>query len=360
MEYNVTYRKKDKGIQAVISYKVDGKWKQKSKQGFKSQKQAKPIVAKIVKELEKKLELQSRLSNELKDITFKEYRDSFIEHQKLYKEYNTILHYKATFNTFSQLNNYEMIKIKSSDIQKCIDTLVAKGYAENTIKGFLSSLHYIFNYAVKKEKIILENPVKDIDYKVEKTKKVRRALTKKQTQDLLNRIKNPEFHLISAIAAKCGLRISEILGLTWNDIDTKESILVVNKQWKKDKNGVYGFGDVKGKNSNRKVPIPKDLMKEFKSYKQEKKILDLNERIFMGRARESMSTILCDAYKRAGYKISVHELRHTYATTLIANGLDFKTVANLLGHDVKQTMDTYSHVTDDMLKRAKNLINNIL
>ena len=48
---------------------------------------------------------------------------------------------------------------------------------------------------------------------------------------------------------------------------------------------------------------------------------------------------------------------HTYATNLIANGLDFKTAAKLLGHDIEQTMKTYSHVTDDMMNEAKKIIN---
>ena len=63
--------------------------------------------------------------------------------------------------------------------------------------------------------------------------------------------------------------------------------------------------------------------------------------------------------KRQGYNITLHELRHTYATMLISNGVDFKTAALLLGHDVEQTMKTYSHVNEDMLNKASNIIKNI-
>lgn len=53
IDYNVTYRKKNKGIQCIISYKdTNGKWKQKSKQGFKAQKDANPYIKKTVAELE--------------------------------------------------------------------------------------------------------------------------------------------------------------------------------------------------------------------------------------------------------------------------------------------------------------------
>lgn len=60
-----------------------------------------------------------------------------------------------------------------------------------------------------------------------------------------------------------------------------------------------------------------------------------------------------------GYDITIHVLRHTYATNLLANGLDFKTVARLMGRDVEQTIKTYSYVTDDMIKRATRVINNV-
>ena len=58
-------------------------------------------------------------------------------------------------------------------------------------------------------------------------------------------------------------------------------------------------------------------------------------------------------------QITVHDLRHTYATRLISNGVDYKTAAGLLGHDVKETMAIYSHINDDMLKKATDIIGNI-
>mgnify|MGYP002410257252 CR=1 FL=1 len=56
---------------------------------------------------------------------------------------------------------------------------------------------------------------------------------------------------------------------------------------------------------------------------------------------------------------SIHGLRHTYATLLIANGVDFKTAAKLLGHTVEMTMKVYSDVTDDMIEKTTDTINMI-
>lgn len=64
-------------------------------------------------------------------------------------------------------------------------------------------------------------------------------------------------------------------------------------------------------------------------------------------------------FKKLGFNITIHELRHTYATKLTANGIDFKTVAQILEHTVEQTMKTYSHVTNDMFNRASTILTNV-
>lgn len=66
-----------------------------------------------------------------------------------------------------------------------------------------------------------------------------------------------------------------------------------------------------------------------------------------------------DKQLRKKFDTCIHELRHTYATKLIANGLDFKTAAHILGHNVEQTMRIYSHVTDKMYNKAAELIYNL-
>ena len=64
-------------------------------------------------------------------------------------------------------------------------------------------------------------------------------------------------------------------------------------------------------------------------------------------------------YRQAGYDISVHGLRHTYATMLIGNKIDFKTAAKFLGHSVDMTIKIYSHVNQDMIDAATLKIKNI-
>jgi len=113
------------------------------------------------------------------------------------------------------------------------------------------------------------------------------------------------------------------------------------------------FGSLKSKNSKRIVPIPPKTLSELKAYKKIS-ATDINNRIIILNKNTYIGTYSPKLKKLFG--ITIHELRHTYATLLISNGIDFKTAAKLLGDDVKQIIKTYSHVTDDMLKNATNKI----
>ena len=133
--------------------------------------------------------------------------------------------------------------------------------------------------------------------------------------------------------------------------------MTINKQWKIDKSTNKSvLGALKSKNSYRVVPIPLELIKYLKTFKESNPI-DINNRILPCSASNIRKYLVPDLKKYAG--VSLHELRHTYITILIANGLDFKTVARLAGHDVEQTIKTYSHVTDDMMEKASKKIHEI-
>jgi len=362
MEYNVTYREKDKGIQIIISYKDElGKWKQKSKQGFVNnrdgKKKAKIAADEMLQELKNKANLN--IENEFKNITFKNFIDIHKEHIKLNSSANTLAGYNSALKHYEILNSMELTKIKSIHIQKCIDDMVAKKLQTSTIKTHLQKLNAFFRAAIEHYNLITTNPINNIKFKTDKNTTTRRVITSKEEKELLSNIKNKKYYILSLIAVKCGLRLGEILGLTWNDIDFKNRTLSVNKQWKLIGEKIYGLGTVKSKNSNRIVPIPKSVSEYLKKYK-DKNPIQIDGRILNYKNNISTGSNLHREYVRLGLDISVHELRHTYATNLIANGVDFKTAAKFLGHDIEMTMAIYSHVTDDMIKRATNIIDNYI
>lgn len=378
MQYNITYRIKDESWQFIISYKDnDGKWKQKSKQGFplkkstqksnkkvSEEKDKKPQIPQEVKEaaiatleeLKKKIGLSIDLNKEHDGITFKQYTKMFIEHEKLYKENNTVRGYDIAINAFEGLHKLELTKITNTDIQRCIDELIKSKKANSTIKIYLARVSIVFDLAINLSKILIESPVKNITLPKDKANTEKKALTKLELDTLLSRISNRKYYIISLIASKCGLRLGEILGLTWEDINEKKCTITVNKQWKYLKTGKYGSGPVKSINSNRVIPISPKVLAELLEYDKETP-RNIDKRIFDNKYNDSVIKSLIRIYKAAGFDISIHELRHTFATNLISNGMDFKMAADLLGHDVKETYKTYSHVNSDMREKAAEIIN---
>ena len=186
----------------------------------------------------------------------------------------------------------------------------------------------------------------------------KKALTEYELKDLIDKTANLKYKVIFSLAGMCGLRIGEILGLTWDKIDFNRNTININIQWKNIQNNKVGFGELKSKNSYRIVPLPpkaKEILLEWRNYSYE----NSSDRVVVYNCVSGLTNMLRNYTKKIGYNLSIHEFRHTYATTLISNGVDFKTVAKLMGHDIEQTMKTYSHVTDNMLNNATNLLTKI-
>lgn len=367
MEYNTTYREKNGGIQVIISYKDEiGKWKQKSKQGFpntrEGKKQAKIEADNILQEIKEKI--TNNIDIDLENITLKQFIDMYLEHKSLYNALRSIEVYKVSLKAFSPLYDLKIAKITNLNIQKCIDELTKRDLKEITIKGYLTKLSTIFNSAVNEYNILIKSPVNKIKIKENKESKEKKALTDKEFSKLIKAFENSiykNYVPIILIAGTCGLRIGEIMGLTWDDIDFDNKTLKVNKQWKiinEKPNKKYDFGELKSKNSNRIVPIPNNTLKNLEALKANTPI-NYMRRIVKNRSTYGTDAFLNRKFKELGFNITIHELRHTYATKLISNGIDFKTAAKLLGHSVEQTMKTYSHVNDDMFAKASNMISKI-
>lgn len=356
MEYNVSYRTKNKSIQCVISYKDnDGKWKQKTKQGFKTQKESKPWIKATVEELEKTI----KTTEEFRGITLGEFKKVFLNDKKRSYSYNALLVYENAFKKFEELDCTPLIELAYINIKPCVDAMIDAGLKPSTIKDYLSRFKILLNHAVYKYDILTTNPVRDRDYSFEQEKKKKiNALNKSQADYLLNNLNGTDYY-ICLIALKCGLRAGEIIGLTDLSFNFKEGIITIDKQWKKLGNKEHGFGKLKSKNSYRDVPIPSAYVSQLKKYVRSC-VIGTDRRIFLDVTTGTTVNRIKNKMNRLGFDASIHDLRHTYATTLLANGFDYKTVAELMGDNVQTIIKTYSHFTKDMFDSAKKRIDNIL
>ena len=156
-----------------------------------------------------------------------------------------------------------------------------------------------------------------------------------------------------------GLRKGELVALQWSDLDEANCTISVSKQASWDTEGNLILSRPKTGNSIREVSIPQDAVELLK---QEHAKHPSNPWMFSsGRTGEmyhpdSVVTLHKRILKDAGLEhIRFHDLRHTFATLALQNGMDVKTVSSMLGHyDAGFTLRTYTHATRQMTGREKN------
>lgn len=210
----------------------------------------------------------------------------------------------------------------------------------------ISSIRSFFKYLTVKAHILEENPLADLDApKIPKS--LPRYLTLEESQRLLTAIdgKNrTRDYCIICLFLNCGLRISEIVGLNLSDI-------------KGDSLRVLGKG-----NKTRIVYLNDACMQAIDSYLNERKLIAAIDKnaLFLSNRRKRMSTDAVHAMvkktlKAAGLdpsKYSSHKLRHTAATLMLSNGVDVRTLQEVLGHDNLNTTQIYTHVDNTELRIA--------
>ena len=160
-----------------------------------------------------------------------------------------------------------------------------------------------------------------------------------------------------------GLRRGELLGLKWTDIDLDRGVLKIQRAISR-QNGKVVEAPLKTKNAYRTLPLSADAISVLKMQKCK---VGNSEWVFPSPSGGPMSPdsvlhMLQRVLKRAGLpRIRFHDLRHTFATMALQNGVDVKTVSSMLGrYSAGFTLDTYAHVTTDAQLKAAQTMGNIL
>lgn len=210
----------------------------------------------------------------------------------------------------------------------------------------ISAIRSFFKYLTVKAKLLDENPVQDLDSpKIPKT--LPRYLTLEESQRLLLAVdgKNKERdYCILCIFLNCGLRISELVGLNVSDY-RGESLRVVGKG-----------------NKERTVYLNDACRDAIDNYLSVRKLLAPPRvtAMFLSNRRARMS---CDSVQvmvkknltKAGLDASLystHKLRHTAATLMLQNGVDVRTLQEVLGHENLNTTQIYTHIDNAELRTA--------
>ena len=277
---------------------------------------------------------------------------SFLRYLKA-KNYSkdTINNYGKDLKLFLKFLNLEKIKkFKHVDykvLRQYLSFLYEFNYEKRTIARNISTLRSFFKYELMEGNInnnpmtLIENPKLD--------KKLPKVLNNIEVEDILSipDISTPlgqrDSIILEAIYST-GIRVSELVNIKLNDIDFNSKKIMITGKGSKERVVLYGH-------------ILEEKLNLYLNDGRKKLLKDSNDYLILNNRGQNITSrgveqIIDKILKKGGvdYKISPHTLRHTFATHMLNNGADLKTVQELLGHENLATTQIYTHVSNERLK----------
>ncbi len=265
----------------------------------------------------------------------------YLKYERGFSDY-TIKSYRIDLKEFYDFAKEENIDIDL--VRKYLRELYEKKYSNRSISRKVSSLKSYFKY-LESEGIIKDNFMRLISNpKIEKT--LPNYLNYEDLEKLLDfPDKNNKYGLRDALILEMlyssGIRVSELSNMKVKDIDFNEKKILI-----------LGKG-----NKERYVYFGSKCMNLLNKY------LELDHRdspyLLIGKRTEKLNereirSIVTETAKKAGISVHVtpHTLRHTYATHMLNDGADLKSVGDLLGHESLSTTQIYTHVSNERLRQV--------
>jgi integrase len=234
------------------------------------------------------------------------------------------------------------------------------GYSGKTVLQEHRILHKAFKQAVRNE-LISKNPCDYVDAPRAEEFQVK-IYNEDKFNLLLDAIENTPDELPILLAGMCGLRRSEVFGLSWSDIDVEEGKISVNKVaiYNKDKKEWILKEKPKNQTSRRTFTLPSEITPTFKKHKGIGLVChDGKGGIVNGGTFSHHFSDLLDKHKLP--HIRFHDLRHFNATMMLKYNVSDKEAARRLGHATPNTLrKTYQHHIDEMDKVQADKLNSVI
>ena len=261
--------------------------------------------------------------------------------------------------TVPRIGNIKLKKLTTQHLQKLYKELlesgrihVGKGQDNGLSTTTVHSVHLMLHCALEravKERLISRNPCEDcivpkprkLDMKILTPEHMKAYLEAADRRGLL-----PMFYL----ELVSGLRKGELVALRWDDVDIRQRTISVSKQYVRNPDGSLELTRPKTENSVRLVSIPQtavDLLIQEHDKHPDSPYLFPSPLTGEMYHPDSVVNLHKKILQDAGLEhLRFHDLRHTFATTALQNGVDVKTVSAMLGHfDAGFTLRTYTHAT---------------
>lgn len=261
--------------------------------------------------------------------------------------------------------------LKTVDIQKMYNTLSKEGRVNKTTRkgagladSYVRKIHMMLHEALEmavSEKLIVKNPTAGTTVPKNNYPPMK-VLNEAELQKFMAVIKADEiWRDFFYTELTTGLREGELCGLMWSDFDQEKNTLRVVRTVTRKKGGGLEWGETKTEAGRRTILLPPSTAEILKARKEKVK----GKWIFPNLYKPELPMHPQYAYNRLKTllknadlpRIRFHDLRHTFATHAQSGGVDVKTLSNILGHtNASFTIDTYTHVTTDMQKRASDIV----
>lgn len=307
--------------------------------------------------------------NEYQTNTYNSYL-SYILRMKDYFDIRNITVNNVTPDTIIQFYNYLYNK----------PTRTGKPITSNTVQHYHNILHKFFESMVDCE-YVEKNPIQKVKKpKVEKQTDHIKYYPQEDINELISLFKGQLIYPCVVTAILTGLRRSELLALTWDDIDLNNKIISIRhkiESTQKDDSDSEGTEKdstiMKNSSSNRVIPISEEARSFFTELKlqqtlnrdkrlQEGKNYTINNYVFIkpDGNRIALSSVT-DGFRRvigkSRFSITFHGLRHMTASILLDKNVDLKIIQQILGHSsITTTANIYAHTNPEKLKSAINLL----
>lgn len=313
-----------------------------------------------------------------------------------YVDKNVKLSTKSSYETIIKnhlipyIGHIKLKELKKADIEDIYHALLVNGRADGkgglnvkTIQNVSLVLHKALDEAMKHEYII-KNPADIAAVPTMRsengTKKEIEVLTKQEQKAVMDVCGDDVYGVAIKMALFTGVRLGELLGLQWSDIDYDKKTITVSRQVNrlkdysphaKSKTRLGIQEDTKTRSSNRSISLPEQLIELLTEHKKRQTA----EKRKWGKAYKDLDMIFAreDGYyidpttfrdhyqrklKKAGLEHhTIHALRHTFATRALEAAIPIKVVSQILGHaSIQITMDTYSHVLPELQSASMNKI----
>ena len=368
--------RKRKAGDGTVRQRKDGRWEGRIVIGYDDNgyPKTKNVLAKTKKECVEKLQKLKEECGGLKpekvrsEMPFGDWLTYWYENHskpKIRPTTQETYESRIRLHIIPEIGDIPLNKLTQNDLQQFYGRLKKSGrkrftdkYGEGLSDRMVRMCHATCRSALEKavqDGLIRVNPAIGCKLPPKKAREMQ-VLTREELQRFLIQAKFEGYYEVFLLDLATGLRRGELMALQWDDLNFKTGVLNVNKQVY-DVRGQLQISTPKTKNSVRKIVLPPAVVAVLREYK---KTVDSRWMfpspvkedcpITPGVVRRRLQFIL----EHAGCKhVRFHDLRHTFATLALENGMDIKTLSAMIGHvSAETTLNIYSHITDTMQQQA--------